>query len=232
MKVIFATPSLGGPTSPYIKSLEDSLKLIVDAGWEEGYVQEIGNPYISAARATMTRKAIDAKADVIVYIDYDLSWKPEDLLKLIETPGDVVAGVYRYKKETVEYMGNFVAGDDGRPVVREDGCIKASHVPGGFLKVTVGALRHFAKFHPHLLYGDPLNPSIDLFNHGAVDGMWWGEDYAFCRRWTEAGGDIWVVPNMDLNHHAGETVFEGNFHKHLLGLPGGSNFEGESDNGN
>ena len=83
--VVFATPSLAGPTAPYIKALEGSLPLIEEAGWEHGYVDIINNPYISAARATMLRAALDAKADVIVFIDYDVSWQPGDLLKLIET---------------------------------------------------------------------------------------------------------------------------------------------------
>ena len=71
-KVIFCTPSIGGPTAPYIKSLEDSLPLIEAAGWEESYVQEISNPYISGARAIMARKAIDAKADIIMLDNMDL----------------------------------------------------------------------------------------------------------------------------------------------------------------
>ena len=64
-------------------------------------VHEVGSPYISAARATMLRKALDAKADVIVFIDHDLSWRPGDLLKLIETTGDVVGGTYRFKQDEV-----------------------------------------------------------------------------------------------------------------------------------
>ena len=121
MKVVFATPSLAGPTAPYIAALEQSVPLITGAGWDEAYVQEVGCPYISAARATMTRRALDAGADVIVYLDYDLSWKPRDLLTLLETPGDVVAGTYRFKKDEEEYMGVFKTLSDGRPIVRQDG---------------------------------------------------------------------------------------------------------------
>src|SRR5258707_667607 len=87
-KVVFCTPSLSGPTAPYIKALEDSIPLIEAAGWEHGYAQQVNCPYISAARANMLRAALDAKADVVVFIDYDVSWAPGDLLKLIETEGD------------------------------------------------------------------------------------------------------------------------------------------------
>lgn len=221
MKVIFATPSLTGPTAPYIKALEDSIPLIKAAGWEEGYAQEIGCPYISAARATMTRRALDAGADVIVYIDYDLSWKPEDLLTLLSAEGDVVAGTYRYKKDEEEYMGVIRNDAAFRPIVRADGCIQAEKMPAGFLKVTRHALRVFMKAYPELLYGHPEQYTVDLFNHGAYKGVWYGEDYAFCRRWIETGNKLWCVPDLDLVHHSKDKAYPGNFHNFLRRQPGG-----------
>jgi hypothetical protein len=231
VKVVFATPSLGGPTAPYIKALEASIPLIIGAGWEEGYAQELGNPYISAARALMTRRALDAGADVIVYLDYDLSWDPGDLLKLLQTEGDVVAGTYRYKKDEEAYMGVLAPSLDGRPTVRADGAIKAEWIPAGFLKVTKLAICALMKKFPELMYGDPTKPHFDLFNHGVRNWTWYGEDYAFSRRWGEVGGDIWIVPDLNLNHHSigyspkgerFEKVFPGNFHRFLLRQPGGS----------
>jgi len=215
VKVIFCTPSLAGPTAPYIKALEDSIPLIVGAGWEEGYAQEVGNPYISAARANMTRKALDAKADVIVYLDYDLSWRPEDLLKLITTPGDVVAGTYRFKKDEEEYMGRVALMPNGQVAGRADGCLKAECIPAGFLKVTRDGIGKFMQGYPDLVYGPPYNPSVDLFNHGAHKGIWYGEDYAFSRNWTDIGGEIWIVPDIDLDHHSPDKVYKGNFHRYL-----------------
>ena len=230
-KVVFCTPSLGGPTAPYVEALEASLPLIIEAGWEEGYSQELGNPYISAARMGMTRKALDAKADVIVYLDYDLSWDPKDLLTLIETEGDVVTGTYRFKNpDKEEYMGRWGTDEDGLPEVREsDGAIVTYLAPAGFLKVTKNALTLFMKGYPELVCGDPLFPQIDLFNHGARDGVWWGEDFAFCDRYTKIGGKIWTVPNLNINHHSvdhtreSKAVFKGNFHEYLLRQEGGIN---------
>lgn len=222
MKVVFCTPSLGGPTAPYIKALEASVPLITAAGWEEGYAQEIGNPYISAARATMLRKAMDARADVIVFLDYDVSWKPQDLLTLIETEGDVVAGTYRFKNEGEEYMGGLATSADHRPIVRADGCMKALRVPAGFLKITKECVDKFMSAYPQLVYGPKYNPSVDIFNHGAIDGKWWGEDYAFSKRWTECGGEIWLRPELEIDHHSKDRVWPGNFHDFMMRQPGGS----------
>lgn len=221
-KVIFCVPSLHGPTAPFIESLEKSIGLVIGAGWEEGAVEERGCPYVSAARSRMLRKALDAKADAIVFIDYDLSWEPSDLLKLIETPGEVVAGLYRFKKDEEEYMGAIVPSDVGKPIVGEGGCVLAERIPAGFMKITAEAVNRFMGAFPQLCYGPKYSLSVDLFNHGAHDGMWWGEDYAFSRRWREIGGEIWVVPDLSLTHHAGDRAYPGNFHEFLMRQPGGS----------
>jgi len=208
-----------------LASLEASVPLIGGAGWDHGAVYEIANPYISFARAKMARKALEWGADVVVFIDHDVSWKPSDLLKLIETEGDVVAGTYRFKSPGAEsYMGALVSGKDGRPIVRADGCLLAETVPAGFLKLTRRVFRALFEAHPELVIGNEEEGfCVDLFNHGAYRGVWWGEDYAFSRRWRSLGGEIWVIPDLDLDHHnADGEVWKGNFHRHLLAQPGGS----------
>ena len=227
-KVVLCVPTLTRPHQATIESIKNSVPLLESAGYEHFMVSEIGCPYISAARSTMLRKALDVKADIIVFIDHDVSWKPSDLLKLIETDGDVVAGLYRFKySDKIEYMGVLDDDANGKPKVREDGAIKADRVPAGFLKITRNCVNRFMQAYPHLMYGEASNPSVDIFNHGAHKGAWWGEDYSFSRNWIDAGGDIWVVPDLDLNHHSKDEVFEGNYHEFLLRQPGGSKF-GES----
>ena len=221
MKVVFCLPTVKRPYQQCLDSLEASIPLIHAAGWEEGLVNEVGNPYISAARATMLRKALDAKADVVVFIDHDLSWRPADMLKLIETEGDVVAGTYRFKKDEVEYMGTVHSGLDGTPIVRADGALKAKLAPAGFLKVTKEAVDTFMTKYPELCYGEKYHLSVDLFNHGAHEGRWWGEDYAFCRRWEAIGGELWIVPDLHLDHHSADQAYAGNFHTYLRQQPGG-----------
>ena len=226
-KVVFCTPSLAGPTAPYIEALKASLPMIEEAGYEHGYAQQVNCPYISAARANMLRSALDAKADLVVFLDYDVSWRPADLLKLIQTEGDVVAGTYRTKIEDAVnpefYMGEWDMNPNFTPVVRpSDGAISAQLVPAGFLKITTHAVDLFMVNFPELCYGPMWHLSIDLFNHGAREDLWWGEDYAFSRRWKQKCGDIWLVPDLSIDHHAKDKVYPGNLHEFLMRQPGGS----------
>jgi hypothetical protein len=224
-KVVFCIPTISKPYQVCLDSLEASVPVIRAAGWDEGAGDQIGCPYISAARSMMLRKALDAKATVIVFIDHDLSWEPQDLLRLIETEGDVVAGTYRFKGDPEEYMGALIPNADETPIVRHDGCIKAHSIPAGFLKITREGVNRFMRAYPDLLYGEPAGPNVDLFNHGVIDGIWFGEDYAFAKRWREKCGDIWILPDINLTHHLGEQPFPGNFHEFLLRQPGGSKHE-------
>lgn len=218
--VVLATPTVTKPHPAYVDALEAAEPALTAAGYRAKKILEIGNPYISAARATMLRKALDGGADIIVFIDHDVSFTPGALVRLVEAEGDVVAGTYRFKKDDVEFMGEAARDADGDINGRDDGAILAHRVPAGFLKVTRAAVARFMRAYPHLCYGDPIAPHVDLFNHGAHDGVWYGEDYAFSRNWLATGEPLWLLPDLNLTHH-GDKPYPGNFHDYLRHLPGG-----------
>jgi glycosyltransferase involved in cell wall biosynthesis len=230
-RVVFCIPIVNRPCKATVDSLKASLPVIEAAGWEHSMAQTIDVPYISAARASMLRAALDEKADVIVFIDYDVAWQPGDMLKLLETEGDVVAGTYRSKIADEQYMGaveydpvTFV------PKVRaSDGAIAAKLVPAGFLKITKEAVHDFMMSYPDLCYGPLYHASVDIFNHGVHGRVWYGEDYSFSLRWKQRGGQLWIVPDLSIDHHGKDgKVYRGNFHKFLLRQPGGSEAPGSA----
>ncbi len=222
-KVIFCIPTITKPLQPCLDALAASVPLLDAAGWDHYTAWSIGCPYISHARAQMVRKALDALADVVVFIDHDMSWEPSALLKLIETEGDCVSGAYRFKDDNEEsYMGALMPDIHGIPQVRADGAVKAHCVPAGFLKLTRYGISKFMLHYPNLQYIDTATLTVDLFNHGTHKGVWYGEDYAFSRNWLEMGGEIWVVPDIQLDHHSTDgRVWKGNYHNYLRRQPGG-----------
>ena len=231
MKVAICTPTITRPHPAYLEALAACVPALDAEGIEHAATYEVGSPYISHARANMLRRALDAKCTVVVFIDHDISWTPEALVKLIKTPAWVAAGTYRFKIPEAEtakskdspYMGVLWPTHDGRPWVREDGAIKAQWVPAGFLKVTCEAVDLIMRNHPDLIFGPLYAPSVDLFRHGAHKGTWFGEDYMFSQRWTDMGRDLWLVPDLDLTHWDGDTPYPGNYHQWLMTQPGGAN---------
>ena len=219
--VVFCTPTISLPYPAYIEAMERSVPALDAAGIQHQLVLEVGSVYISWARANMLQKALKTDADAFVFLDHDMSWQPEDLVRLIQHPGDVVAATYRYKKDDVEYMGTWAFGDDSRPTVRPDGTLIGYGIPAGFLKVTRTAVEKFKTAYPELKFG-PDRDYIDLFNHGAHEGLWYGEDFAFARRWRDCGGEIVLIPDLNVDHHTKDQVFPGNLHEFLCRQPGGS----------
>lgn len=231
LKVVFCVPSRRKAHPAFFDAMEKSAPLITAAGFDEGMTFQTGCPYISGARASMLKQALNAKADIIVFLDDDVSWNPPDLLKLVQTEGDVVGGTYRCKEDDLNYMGRILQDAEGHPTsMREDGCLEAACLPAGFLKITKEAVFKFMRAYPELCYGPPWDYAVDLFNHGAHEGLWWGEDYAFCRRWRDIGGKVWLVPDLNIDHNDWDIredgswkVYDGNFHQYLLAQPGGVN---------
>ena len=182
-KVVFCVPTLRRPHQATLDSLEASVPLLDKAGWDHGIVHEIGCVYISVARATLLRKALDGKADVIVFIDHDVSWKPKDLLTLIETEGHVIAGTYRFKKDKEEYMGALADSDDNKPIVRADGCVLADLIPAGFLKLTKQAIDIFVVAIPNYATGH----HTDQASTCSIMVLWTGNGIARTMRFLNAG---------------------------------------------
>jgi hypothetical protein len=92
------------------------------------------------------------------------------------------------------------------------------------MKITADAVNKFMTAYPELCYGPKYNLSVDLFNHGAHKGTWYGEDYAFSRNWIDCGGEIWTIPDLNIDHHSADEVFKGNLHTFLRKQPGGDLF--------
>lgn len=227
-KVCFAIPTIVKPYPEFVDCLEKSIPLVHEAGWEECSAWEIGHAYVSYARALLLRKFLSTDADFLVYLDHDLTWDPPELVKLLNAKGDIVAGTYRLKSPLEEYMGRLEA-EAGKPPpqAREDGCLPAFLIPAGFLKISRCAVELIMEKYPHLNFSRDLEGQenhFDMFNHGVItlngQNTWFGEDYAFSLRWKLMGNPIWLIPNLNIDHHAWthdgvKVVYKGNFQKFL-----------------
>lgn len=228
MRAVLCVPTMTKPHPETLAAIAASAPVLDANGIEHAMVSEVGCPYISAARATMLRKALSAGADAIIFIDHDVSWKPENLLTLIRAEGDYVFGTYRFKRgPDEEYMGTLLTDAEGFPQGREsDGALRAFCGPAGFLKITPRCVNVMIQRHPELCYGDRHTPHFDFFNHGAHGHVWYGEDYAASRRWLEAGESLWLLPDLDITHHSADTAYPGNYARFLRRQPGGDLFDG------
>ena len=107
--------------------------------------------------------------------------------------------------------------------VDSDGFVEVAEAPTGFMCIKRQVLYDMMKRYPKLNYvpdGPPNHPQAHLhwlFFDCMVDpdsGRYLSEDYAFCRRWRDIGGKVFVDVDTPLQH-LGQMAYHGNLFESL-----------------
>ncbi|KKK90920.1 hypothetical protein LCGC14_2718140, partial [marine sediment metagenome] len=140
-----------------------------------------------------------------------------------------VAGIYPLKRDIGGFPGQMKT-KDGIPIGCDGGkLIEYIFLPAGFMRIKRQVFEILAKHYPDLKYEQGVleldrgaaKEAFDFFGMGSFGRKFRGEDYAFCQRWRDIGGQLWVYPDIDFQH-IGRKSYKANYHEHLLALPGGA----------
>ena len=196
-----AVPTHSGLIEPAtVAAINRSLPLVRDKGWRFNFLRWAGDGLIANARNAIVARFLASAATDLLFIDADVAWEGDELIRLAEHPVDCVAGIYRYKKEPESYP--LVLLDDGTdPRNAATGLLRVALVPAGFLKLSRASLERMTTYYADRRYQrTATEEAFCLFDCGLKEGHYWGEDYFFCRRWRDIGGDIWTDPSLTLHH--------------------------------
>ena len=196
-----------------------------------------GDALITRARANlMTMFLDDPTATHFLFVDADIGFEPDQVFRLIESGADMVAGVYPIKRVNWEKAQRAIETkrtdlpsasldyvleiNDPDHVAVVNGFTRVRYAGTGFLMIR----RHvFEKMCAHPAYAslqflrehslDALSGSANRFAlfECMIDpatGTYLSEDFAFCKRWTDIGGEIWADLESRLDH-VGPAVFHG-----------------------
>jgi hypothetical protein len=56
-----------------------------------------------------------------------------------------------------------------------------------------------------------------LFEPKVTNHVHLAEDYQFCRKWKDMGGELWLYPDTEFSH-IGQKEYKGSFQKTVLGI--------------
>lgn len=253
--IFIATPCYGGQIGePYFRSM---MRLaIICNKYDISYtVSTLANEsLISRGRNTLTSFFMEnEKATHLFFIDADIEFNAEDLLRMVAYDRPVVVGAYPKKAinwssimeatrrdpsetpDTIEghssnYVVNFdfLTDENGNRVPRVqvvDNLIKLKDGGTGFMCIQRETIQKMFDAFPELKYKNDLNvdAKFEPFMYALFDTMidpeskrYLSEDYTFCRRWQQLGGDIYLDPRTALNH-VGHYTFRGNIRKLFTG---------------
>src|ERR1700752_2090000 len=249
INLVVATPCFGGQVSSIYASsifaLQRSLRGMSNVGLTV-HMRD-GDGLITRARANLvTLFLTDPNASHLVLIDAEFVFTPRQVLRLIESGADVVAGVYPIKRvnwdkarwavgvgrsdlaaASLDYV---LEVDDPDRVVVVEGFTRLRYAGTGFLMIRRHVLERmcahpdytalkFTREHSHdVLAGSPNRFALFECMIDPATGTYLSEDFAFCKRWTDLGGEIWGDIQSRLDH-VGPSVFLGDVASQFAAAP-------------
>jgi hypothetical protein len=197
-----------------------------------------GDALITRARANlMTLFLNDPTATHFLFIDADIGFTPDQVFRLIESGADMVAGAYPIKRVNWDKAKRAIKAersdvpsaaldyvleiDDPDHVAVVNGFTRVRYAGTGFLMIRrhvfekmcahpgYASLQFFREHSLDALAGSPNRFALFECMIDADSGTYLSEDFAFCKRWTDIGGEIWADLQSRLDH-VGPSVFHGN----------------------
>src|SRR5580704_16480717 len=228
INLVVATPCFGGQLSvTYAASLFKLQTFLRTYGdFNLKLIFKDGDALITRARASLISQFLDdPSATHLLFIDADIGFEPEQVLRLLQCGAEMCAAVYPIKridwdkvKKTIDNARPNPAAaslqyvfevEDPDAVVASAGFVKVRYAGTGFLMVRRQALEKMCAQYPQLKFKrdhslDAASASDNRFALFecmiAQDGTYLSEDFAFCKRLIDIGGEIWADLNSKLKH--------------------------------
>jgi hypothetical protein len=220
--VVIGTPTLDGMvTVEYLRSLVGTVQLLTANGIHSEVSLQVGDSFIQKARNAIMKRFMEGPGTDVFFIDSDQGWEPEAVLRMLERPEAVVAGIPPRKQDQVSFPVIFHDKlYEGREGQFGHGLFLAHTVGAAFLRLKRAVPALIQALNPTNTYRNP-EPGADpndiyyaFFEAGVVNGEFWGEDYWFCHKVRSAGYQIWVDPNIMFSH-TGRKQWSGNLGHYL-----------------
>jgi hypothetical protein len=208
-----------------------------------------GDALITRARANLVTMFLDDPAAThLLFVDADIGFTPEQVFRLIESGADVVAGTYPIKRVNWDKAKRMLEGNrppvpsaaldyvleinDPDNIVLVNGFTRVRYAGTGFLMIrrhvlermcrhpAYASLQFFREHSADALAGSPNRFALFECMIDPRSGTYLSEDFAFCKRWTDIGGEIWADLESRLDH-VGPSMFRGDISSQFA-LPAGA----------
>ncbi len=171
----------------------------------------------------------------LLFIDADIGFEPEQVFRLLDFAKDMAAAVYPIKRidwqkmsvmaeakrtpleqASLSYMIEFA---NPQSIQSINGFARVTFAGTGFLMIQRQAILRMLEHYPELRYAYDHKPDDRLsespYRYALFNCMideetkvYLSEDFSFCKRWTDMGGEIWADLESRLTH-VGTVSFRG-----------------------
>lgn len=178
-----------------------------------------GCSIITKARNTIVKQFMDSDATEMLFIDSDINFKSEDILRIMALGADkdIVCGCYPRRSSDKMFVTDIHYDDHGAIELTDTGLLRILRAGTGFMFIKRHVIQKLMDDHPEWKYATNVDGEYhySLFDFKTTSSGYMGEDYNFCDRATQAGFKIYLDPEINLGHF-GLTEFTGNFSEQVV----------------
>ena len=175
---------------------------------------------VNYARNLATCGFLASTCDHMLFIDSDVEFEPEAVLRMLVVQKDIICTPYRIKLPDmrVKYAVDFE--DEKKIELLPGGIVEVEQGPAGLMVIHRRVFDKLMKVHPemHIKHTGALTKEMNskyLYNFwdttfNSKTGLWKGEDLAFCDLARSVGFKIYANTGSTMIHH-GTYGWEGKF---------------------
>lgn len=231
-----ATPMYGGMgNTMYITSLLQLQAQCFNRGIIMEHAFMMNESLIDRARNGLVDTFLNqSKAEYLLFIDADIQFRPDDIFAMMSYEKDLICAPYPKKsinwpviieaiKAGIEdpasiekLVGEYVFTTlSERPKMEQ--IVEVAEAGTGLMLIHRSVLEKMKAAFPENFYisdhSRDLNsgkekPMHAFFRTGVFDNRYLSEDYYFCQKWREIGGNVWLFP-WAMTSHVGTYPFQG-----------------------
>jgi len=206
INLVIATPGHSMMTG-YVKCLLATLDLLaqnnITVAWNSQYSSHVADAREITLSGTLQNSFTETRPfqgqityDKILWIDSDITWNPEDVLKLYKSDKDIISGAYLLANgEVMAHSKKLSAPYRYDEVINMTEPVEVESAGFGFICFKSGI---FEKMPRPWFQSFPVTTQVDGkdYTFNMI-----GEDMSLCYRAKELGFEIWLDPTVRLTHH-------------------------------
>ena len=210
-----------------INTMLSVIKLVQQLGKSgiEVGIHTMKSPLIHQARNYLTSVFLTTEYQYLLFIDSDVEFDPESVLKMLIAKKNIVCTPYRVKSaDLTKHIYTVEFKDPKNILILAGGLVEIEAGPTGLMLIDRKVFEKIIKNHHDLKIINEAIPNpgtshkfyYNFFDFGFSDGYAMGEDVSFCR--LARGNDFKIYANTESStKHHGSWAWEGKFKESLNG---------------
>lgn len=234
--LMLATPMYGGMgNTMYFSSVLRLQDQCLQRGIKFEHCFMMNESLIDRARNGLVHEFLTkSTVDYLLFIDADVEFRPEDILAMMSYEKELIAGPYPKKHinwpivieaiklgiEDPNYLsrlvGEYVFTTLDKETKMEE-IVRVSEAGTGMMLIHRSVFKKLKEAFPENYYESDhsrdvlsgLKKEMHAYFRTAIENnRYLSEDYYFCHKWREIGGDVWLFP-WAITTHYGTYGFQG-----------------------